>query len=62
MTTTATTGRWVPIQQIAEHIHCHRSTIYDWIRDRGMPHGGFPGSLRFNIAEVDAWLRAGGAR
>lgn|GEM_PF-4336661 len=62
MTTTNDTERWVSLQEIAAHVHCHRSTVYEWMRDRGMPHGGFAGSLRFNIADVDSWLRAGGSK
>lgn len=62
MTTTTNTERWVTLNEIAEYVHCHRSTVYEWVRDRGMPVGGFAGNLRFNTADVDAWLRTGGAK
>ncbi len=62
LATTTNTDRYLTVKEVADYIHCDRTTIYSWIKHRGMPVSGFPGALRFCVADVDAWMRAGGAR
>jgi excisionase family DNA binding protein len=52
---------WLSVDEIAEHIGVSRDTIYAWLNQKQMP-GHRAGHLwRFKCAEVDEWLRAGGA-
>ena len=53
--------RWLSVDEIAEYIGISRDTIYSWLRENKIP-GHRAGHLwKFKRAEVDQWLRAGGA-
>ena len=53
--------RWLSVDEIADHLGVSRDTVYAWLSKKQMP-GHRAGHLwRFKCAEVDAWLRAGGA-
>lgn len=52
---------WVSVEQIAEHLGVTRDSIYRWIDRKGLPAHRVGRLWKFQRAEVDAWVRAGGA-
>jgi excisionase family DNA binding protein len=57
-----TDQRWLSVDEIAAHLGVQRDTIYGWITTRGLPAHRVGRLWKFNRAEVDEWVRRGGAR
>ncbi|MFC1762345.1 helix-turn-helix domain-containing protein [Planctomycetota bacterium] len=53
--------RWVSVTEIAEHLGIKKDTVYKWVRTRGMPSHKVGRLLKFQIHEVDTWVREGKA-
>ena len=51
---------WVNVEQVAEHLGVQRHSIYRWIENKGFPSHKVGRLLRFNLSEVDHWVRQGG--
>ena len=54
--------RWRSIAEIAEHLGVSRDTVYTWVNEKHLPaHKG--GKLwKFQISEVDRWIRSGSSK
>jgi excisionase family DNA binding protein len=52
---------WISVEQIAEHLGVTRDSIYRWIDRKGLPAHRVGRLWKFQRAEVDEWVRAGGA-
>lgn len=52
---------WLGVEQAAEYIACPRSRIYRLVHLGRIPHEHEGSRLLFNRAELDNWIRAGGA-
>jgi excisionase family DNA binding protein len=52
---------WVCVDHVAGHLACSVDRIYCWLARRGFPGHRVGRVYRFNISEVDAWVRADGA-
>jgi excisionase family DNA binding protein len=52
---------WVSVDQIAEHLGVTRDSIYRWIDRKGLPAHRVGRLWKFQVSEVDGWVRAGGA-
>lgn len=53
--------RWLSVEEIAQHLGISKDTVYTWIAGKEMP-GHRVGKLwKFQRAEVDEWVRSGGA-
>lgn len=52
---------WVSVDQIAEHLGVTRDSIYRWIDRKGLPAHRVGRLWKFQMSEVDDWVRAGGA-
>ncbi len=52
---------WVSVEQIAEHLGVTRDSIYRWIDRKSLPAHRVGRLWKFQRAEVDAWVRSGGA-
>jgi excisionase family DNA binding protein len=52
---------WVSVDQIAEHLGVTRDSIYRWIDRKGLPAHRVGRLWKFQVSEVDDWVRAGGA-
>jgi excisionase family DNA binding protein len=52
---------WVSVDQIAEHLGVTRDSIYRWISRRGLPVHRVGRLWKFQLSEVDEWVRTGGA-
>lgn len=55
------TERWLSVDEIAEHLGVSRDTIYNWITKK-MPAHKVGKLWKFQIKEVDQWIRSGKAK
>jgi len=55
------TEPWVSVEQIAEHLGVTRDSIYRWIDRKSLPAHRLGRLWKFQVSEVDEWVRAGGA-
>ena len=53
--------RWVSIDEIAEHMGVKKDTVYKWVARKKMPAHKVGRFLKFQIKEVDRWVRTGKA-
>lgn len=53
---------WVSLDEIAGHLGVSRDTVYRWIENREMPAHKLGRLWKFQVSEVDEWVRAGKAR
>jgi excisionase family DNA binding protein len=53
--------RWLSINEICEHLGVSSDTVYKWIDKSGMPAHRMGRLWKFQKAEVDAWVKSGGA-
>ena len=53
--------RWFSVDEIAEYLGVSRDTVYAWLNKREMPGHKVGRLWKFKRAEVDAWVRDGGA-
>lgn len=51
---------WTTAVGVAEHLAISDATLQGWVADRGVPVHRIGHSLRFGLAEVDAWFERGG--
>ena len=56
-----TSEPWVSVDQIAEHLGVTRDSIYRWIDRKGLPAHRVGRLWKFQVSEVDDWVRVGGA-
>jgi excisionase family DNA binding protein len=53
---------WLDVEHAAEHLSCPRSRIYALVSVKRIPHYKDGSRLLFRPEELDAWVRAGGAK
>lgn len=54
------TESWVDIAEVAMHLQVTKDSIYRWVDSKGFPAHRVGRLLRFQLSEVDDWVRAGG--
>ena len=52
---------WLSADQIAAHLGVTKDTVYAWIAEKGMPAHKIGRLWKFQVSEVDNWVRGGGA-
>ncbi len=52
---------WVTAGQVAKHLGVVKDTLYRWRERRGLPAHKIGRLWKFQLSEVDEWIRAGGA-
>lgn len=55
------TDRWLSVTEIAEHLGVKKDTVYKWVARKRMPAHKVGRLLKFQIKEVDKWIRTGKA-
>ncbi len=53
---------WLNVVQAAEHLSCPKSRLYALVSAGRVPHHKDGSRTLFDVGELDAWVRAGGAR
>lgn len=63
MTDDGTTVRepWVSVDEVAKHLGVAKDTVYRWIESKGLPAHRIWRLWKFKLADVDEWVRSGGA-
>lgn len=56
-----TEDRWLSVDEICRYLGVTNDTIYNWIKTKGMPANKVGRLWKFKIADVDEWVRKGGA-
>ena len=52
---------WVSLDEITRHLGVSRDTVYRWIENKGMPAHKLGRLWKFQVSEVNEWVRAGKA-
>ena len=52
---------WVTAEQVAQHLGIVKDTVYRWRESKGLPAHKVGRLWKFQLSEVDEWVRAGGA-
>ena len=50
---------WVSLDEIAAHLGVSKDTVHRWIRRRDMPAHKVGRLWKFQVSEVNKWVRAG---
>ncbi|AYG02349.1 helix-turn-helix domain-containing protein [Gryllotalpicola protaetiae] len=48
---------WVSAEEIASHLGVTKETVYVWIAEKGMPAHKIGRLWKFQVSEVDEWVR-----
>lgn len=51
---------WITAEQMAQHLGVAKDTVYRWREQRSLPVHRVGRLWKFQISEVDDWVRAGG--
>ncbi|KAB2585331.1 DNA-binding protein [Rhodococcus erythropolis] len=52
---------WLSADDIAAHLGITKDTVYTWIAEKAMPAHKIGRLWKFQISEVDDWVRGDGA-
>ena len=52
---------WLSVDDVAGHLGVARDTVYAWIAEKNMPAHKIGRLWKFQVSEVDDWVRASGA-
>lgn len=52
--------RWVTADVVADHLQVEESTVKQWAKLGIIPHGKAGSLLRFDLSEIDEWVRSNG--
>ncbi|SHG33236.1 transcriptional regulator, AlpA family [Desulfacinum infernum DSM 9756] len=53
--------RWLSVEEISKYLGVSHDTVYRWIDRHDMPAHRMGRLWKFKKAEVDEWVKAGGA-
>ena len=53
--------RWLSVDEIAVYLGVSNDIIYTWVTSKAMPGHKIGRFWKFKKADVDAWVRTGGA-
>lgn len=56
-----TTEPWASVEDVAKHLGVAKDSVYRWIDTRSLPAHRIGRLWKFQLSEVDEWVRAGGA-
>lgn len=52
---------WLSADDIANHLGITKDTVYAWIAEKGMPAHKIGRLWKFQVSEIDEWVRRAGA-
>lgn len=53
--------RWISLQEVCDYLGVKRHMVMRWIDQRGMPASKVGKLWRFKTADIDEWVKKGGA-
>lgn len=56
-----TESKWLTLVEICDYLKVSRETILNWINKKNMPAHKVGRLWRFDVTEVDQWIKSGGA-
>lgn len=51
---------WLSASEIAQHLGVTQDTVYSWIAEKDMPSHRVGRLWKFQVSEIDEWVRRGG--
>lgn len=54
-------SKWSTLVEICDYLKVSRETVLNWINKKNMPAHKAGRLWRFDVTEVDAWIKSGGA-
>jgi len=55
------TEPWVTAEHVAKHLGVAKDTVYRWREKKALPAHRVGRLWKFQLSEIDEWVRAGGA-
>ena len=52
--------RWVSVDEVAQYLGIAKDTVYRWIEKRGLPAHRVGRLWKFQLSEIDAWVKSDG--
>lgn len=52
---------WVAVDDVTRHLGVSHNTVYRWIEGKSLPAQKLGHLRKFELSEVEAWVRAGGS-
>ena len=52
---------WITAEHVAQHLGVVKDTVYRWRERKGLPAHKIGRLWKFQLSEIDEWVRAGGA-
>ena len=53
--------RWVSVEEVARHLGVAKATVYRWVEKKALPAHRVGRLWKFQLSEVDEWVKHGGA-
>ena len=53
--------RWISVAEVADHLGLACDTVYRWIDTKGMPAHRVGRFWKFQLSELDTWVKSGDA-
>jgi len=54
-------SKWFTLVEICDYLKVSRETVLNWINKKNMPAHKAGRLWRFDVTEVDEWIKSGGA-
>ena len=53
-------NKWLSMKEVCTYLHISRDTVMNWIKKEGMPAHQKGRLWRFDVNEVDEWMKNNG--
>ena len=53
-------NKWLSMKEVCDYLHISRDTVVNWIKKEGMPAHQKGRLWRFDVNEIDEWMKTNG--